>query len=1001
MILHFSNLLVVLQALLVTIPDGYHVGVTSFTIQMPTRDLSQRRINTGWIPSYTAGSVRSTSKVMVGPLFAKKKKNKKKQKNLKTSTKDMNDDDDDVSEIPTLTIDEPLDVTEATSTDCTAEKAESDATATTTTTTNVNMDDATKETSSTGTITDVLNTLLDDEENRVVVDKSDEPDISAYKLYLQWVNEQESGKGKPQPDPTPDDDRLKEIVDEVKKKFAEEDKVQEDQMHAAKIAREKAEEMERMQAEELKKRFEEEDKIRAQQIEAAREAMKKAEEMEKIQTEKLKQKFQDEDGIQAEQLSQEGSEASLFENEEPIPFPDLQKSEGSSRADMSGKKPNEKGSGRSWVNASEQIRLSRAAREAGNVPEDKVNEEALVSRVSDSDQQPDHIETMNIDTVDTEETSSLLLDLSVSDAKGKEINEAERLAASKLSELGQRALLAARLKMESDRNKCSATEDKTTKNPETYDESREEALLAAKLKLEEIRMQKPSQKAKFTSSVTSDAVPEIKDVHGTVDAFLDTFVEKEDEDLYISEADREEHDHDHDDIDMTESIVEQYGSVDEFLVSINGNNGSDGDDESEDVDMTDAIIAQYGSLEAFFSSLDNDGGDSQDISPELTDEPEVEVDDIIDTNEGPIPYMLVEERDNAPIVDSVRMAEKLSGDENDDDEEYDMTGSIIAQRHVYRITPTEGTFKSSFAIEDRQYFKVNQDNTLEAYGDRSFILRRSSKKQSVFDFELGPILLVINGLKEDMDLDDASRILAWQNAYAATLYCLANPFILSGQGLQVSSGSGLAGILSILGLGHSDAEKVSNDGEFSLTPKTLSKILMTDANESNILKCIDNLRVGMFPSGKVELGLLDPSEEVTPNLIRAFDFVLGFDCANDPFSLARIFASVLKEGSNHRFVHITSSDKEQRKLKNAVDSRLRMYSKVDNIVMDKLTLTPLVFSTQEEADLEIKKVDSSFWDEDEEVKEAESLVFTALTGYQDIEVPKENSKDHFVDNDTW
>lgn len=994
--LYFSNLLVVLQALIVTVPDGYHVGVSSFTIQIPTRDLNQGRMNAGWIPSRTDGLIASVSEGIAGPLFAKKRKNKKKQKNVvKTST---NENDDDQS--PTLSNDEPMDE----STKITDDLIVEEVTMSSDKNDNgvVETDDGTKEEKSAGTITDVLNSLLDDEENREVTSKSDEPDVSAYKLYLQWVNEQETGNDKPQPVPSPDDDiRLKEIVDEAKKKFAEEDKVQADQMHAAKLAREKAEEMERMQAEELKKRFEEEDKIREQQLEAAKEAMKKAEEMENIQADELKKKFQDEDDVQAEQLGKESSESSIFESEEPIPFPDLQKAEGSSRTDPSGKNQSQKGSGRSWVNASEQIRLSRAAREAENEFEDNLNEELVVSSGSDSDQRTDHVTSEDIENTDigTEENSNQASGLSILDSKSEELLEVEALAASKLSELRQRALLAARLKIESDEKEGAKIDDKTIKKSEIYDESREEALLAAKRKLEEIRMQKPSQKA-----VTSHEVPEIIDARDTDDLLVDSFKYEGEGDMHNS--DLEDEHHDHDDIDMTESIVEQYGSVDAFLLSINGNNETHDDDESDDVDMTDAIIAQYGSLEAFFSSLDG-GESSTEETSEQKNEPDNEVDDIIDNEEGPVSLEPSKESEHGSIVDAAEMPESYSGDESEEDDEYDMTGTIIAQRHVYRISPTEGTVKSSFIIEDRQYFKVNQDSTLEAYGDRSFILRRSSKKQSVFDFELGSIVLAINGLKEDNDMEDASRNVAWQNAYAATLYFIANPFILHGQGLQVSSGSGLAGILSILGLGHSDLQtnsdaETSSGGEaFSLTPKNLSKILMTDANESNILKCIDNLRVGTFPSTKVELGLLDPSEEVTPNLFRAFDFVLAFDCANDPYSLARIFASVLKGGSNHRFVHITSSVKEQRKLKNAVDSRLRMYSKVDDLVIEKLVLTPLVFNTQEEADLEINNADSSFWNEDVEVKEAESILFTALTGYQDVEVKQESEQEHFVDNNTW
>jgi hypothetical protein len=985
--LYFSNLTVLLQALLVSLPDEYQKGVSSFTIQMPTHGLNQRSINTGWVPSLTNGLITPASEEVVGPLFAKKKKNKKKNF-AKTSTKD---DDTDITPSPTLSNDLPVETSNKTSDELNPEEA-SMSTENNETSIVAESDNGRDETPSAGTITDVLNTLLDDEENRVKANERDELDISAYKLYLQWVKEQESVKDQPQQVTSQDDDRLKEIVDEAKKKFSEEDKVQEDQMEAAKQAREKAEQMERMQVEELKKRFEEEDKIRAQQLEAAKEAMKKAEELKNVKTEELKKKFEDE--MKAQQLSEEGSESSSFENEEPIPFPDLQEGYSSPRVDTSVKKQNQKGSGRSWTNASEQIRLSRASKESGNKFDASMNEETVVSGLSESDTADDGA------AIFTEDNSYQLSDLSIADAKSKEITEADRLAVSKISEVSQRALLAARLKMESDEKARRASDDEMNKKSETTYETREEALLSAKLKLEEIRMQKPSQKSKLGSNITADEVLETQDSHGDVDEVLDSFVDGELGDLHISEAEDEHHDHE--DIDVTESIAEKYGSVDAFLMSVNGNYGGDDDGESDDVDMTDTIIAKYGSLEAFFSSLESDESNTEETSPQknkLLNEHDNYV------NKGQA-SLVQSEVDDGSIADSVEIPEIISDDDHEQDDEYDMTGSIIVQRHVYRLSPTEGTVKSSFSIEDRQYFKVKQDSTLEAYGNRSFILRQSSKKQSVFDFELGSIALVINGLKEDTDMEDASRNLAWLNAYAATLYCIANPLILHGQGLQISSGSGLAGILSILGSGHSDqsgsdSETSSSEENVSRTPKNLSKILMTDANESNILKCIDNLRVGMFPSNKVELGLLDPSEEVSPNLFRAFDFVLGFDCANDPYTVARIFASVLKEGSNHRFVHITFSEKEQRKLKNAVDSRLRIYSKVDDIVMDKLVLTPLVFNTQEEADLEINNVESSFWNEDVEVKEAETLLFTALTGYQDVEVTQERSQGHFVDNDTW
>lgn len=1032
-------LMIVLQALLSALSVNQHDAfVYSFTIPIqPLHSHVAKRFHINFVTSIV--EPRSN---FVGPLFAKKRKKKKNSQNSKsnasqsdlfaplTSIEESNtsesikDFKEESEKERKLLVEESSDIFDANS------KIENISIEEVKTRDGLKLDDTNTSTGSSlsgddnaqddkeiaskskvidtstataGTITDVLNTLLEGEENRSTT-KIEGVDVSAYKLYLQWVEEQEKGQKiapsqqntevynlyldwvKEQeveedltesPQNKVEKERVQKIMDDAKMKFAEEDKVQTEQLEAAKLARERVEEQGRIQAEELKKRFAEEDKVQQQNMQTVEESKRRAEEQEKLKTEALKQKFQDEDKNQATILKDAVAE-------EPILFPELSaRTKMSSLPELIDKKNKDTSlvGGRTWMSASEKIKLSRA--------------ESDVKVLSDTKEIPDSVNSIEKIPVNDIISEPLLAD--------SRVDNDEKRAEAISSERFQRELLKARFKL----NKYDLITNNVIDN-EISDNSSQESLIAARMKLDEIRMQKPSQKPKADSSVKANTVAAIQNENGTVEAFLDSFVAEKSqvvdamgvEDKML-EYEPEDHDHhdDHEDIDMTDSILTQYGSIDEFMASINGSQEGDADDD-EDVDMTDSIIAQFGSVEAFFATF----GDGQNNKQAPSEDEIVE-----DFNEQNIPE--VYETPIATIetssIESAEDMEQVSGHETAEDDECDMTGSIIAQRHVYRLSPSEGAVRSAFTVEDRQYFKVQRDNSLELYGDRCITLRGPSEKSSIFDFQLGPALLTINGLQEDHDLDDESRKVMWHNTYATMLYCIANPFIIHGEGLGVQSCTGLVGILSILGLGHAypanaDASMGNNNAKSSLTPKSLNKFLMTDASENNILKCIDNLQQSSFPANKVNLGLLDPSEDVAKNMFRGFDFVLSCDCAKDPYGLATVFATTLKEGPDAIFVHVTSIEKDQKRLKNAVDSRLRIFSRVDDFVLEKLNLAPLVFVTQDEANVSIQNVDSPVCHEDLEVKEAESLLFTALTGYQRMDgrqIKIDNAD--FVDNDTW
>lgn len=1026
-------LMIVLKALLSGFYFYQHDAfANSFTIPFRSmHSIGSKRMNINFVTS-----VIESRNHLIGPLFAKKRKKKKYPRNSKSNaapadvlvsnSKQLSDDHVDVSVQGSVKENSVLDKEASTVSDSTMNTANQnvsvDAVKTQVDTkvndvdtspglsapdagsvnefTEITSESKTTSATAAGTITDVLNTLLESEENPSP-NKREEADVSAYNIYLQWVQEQEKGQelapsqenagvynlyldwvqeqetmGEDRaaaPQKEIDTERVQEIIESAKVKFAEEDRVQAEQLDAAKSSREMIEEQVRIQAEELKKRFAEEDRIRQQNIEALKESRRLAEEQEKRKTEALKMKFQNEDKNQAKVLNEEGikSNSNSEAGEEVMPFPELNIRQKSSTRPSVVMKEESSVVGRTWMSASEKIQMSRAVSNAKEIPDSiRLSEGILMNKLQSSQNELDK-------------------------------DKARALALS--SESFQRALLAARFALNnSDLNSNNDIDRGKLDSPS------EESLIAARKKLEEIRMQKPSQKPKLDVSVKENDVDYIKNEYGTVEAFLDSLVGEKsqnvnsikDDTLDLETEDRDHH-HDHEDIDMTESILAQYGSVEEFVASINVSQDGDIADD-EEVDMTDSIIAQYGSVEEFFSTFEKEQAPPDDnLFEELNEDYISEVDEI----ETIAPTAT----QASPAIEAIENMndEQDSNHETTEDDEVDMTGSIIAQRHVYRLSPSEGAVRCAFVIEDRQYFKVQNDNSLESYGDRCFILRGPSEKTSIFDFELGPALLTINGLKDDHDLDDESRRVMWQNAYATMLYCVANPFIIHGEGLGLSSCTGLVGILSILGLGHAypanaDVPIGNINNKSSLTPKALSKILITDASENNILKCIDNLQVSSFPANKVNLGLLDPTEDVAKNMFRAFDFVLSCDCAKDPYGLATVFATTLKVGPEARFVHITSIQKDQKRLQNAVNARLRTFSKIDEIVLEKLNLTPLVFVTQDEANSSIQNVDLPICHEDLEVKEAESLFFTALTGYQDTERRKITMDGaDFVDNNTW
>lgn len=355
------------------------------------------------------------------------------------------------------------------------------------------------------------------------------------------------------------------------------------------------------------------------------------------------------------------------------------------------------------------------------------------------------------------------------------------------------------------------------------------------------------------------------------------------------------------------------------------------------------------------------------------------------------------------IDDTLTDIEEMSSSHKDKenkkgfDEIIDMVGSVVVQRHLYRFSPTEGAFQSPFVFEDRQFFKVQADKSLSRFGERSFILRQiaPSKSKNKYSVQLGPAILGIDGLKDDLELQEESRESSWQTAYAAALYCMMHPRLMSGKGLGLSSGVGNVGILSILGTAFVNPGLSVMEGDFSSLvpiPKRLSKFVMTDGDESNILKCIENLEASSFPSNRVNLGVYDLSQKVPRDMRNSFDFILSAATSNFN-GLARTMAFALKptksdfmtkERTQGQFLHV------QRGTRKAVDDLLRtlqsdykMKFRVDTMLLEKLNLTPLVFSTEEEAETNFREEVESSSTGDVRIEHVEALPYTSTAGYHD------------------
>ena len=367
-----------------------------------------------------------------------------------------------------------------------------------------------------------------------------------------------------------------------------------------------------------------------------------------------------------------------------------------------------------------------------------------------------------------------------------------------------------------------------------------------------------------------------------------------------------------------------------------------------------------------------------------------------------------------------------------------LTGKVVAQRFVYRLSPTKSSVTAPYTIEERQYFTVGDDRALEPFGDKCFIIRGPESDDSDVEpppetlkkngqprvyTRIGPSLFKVDNVAEE-DEEESLGGSVWDSTYAMILYCMVNPDFVKGKGLELGSGVGIGGLLSTIAAGiasgatessssspgYQTIEEIANspaqsdddgngvpglDKKFAPVPKTLAKLLLTDSRESLLDKCFTNVNKATFPSAKVEIRYLDWNQRVPNEMKGQYDFIIGCDCAYyfplvNP--LARTVAYTLQTSPYDRvdneqriggqFVHIGPEHRENiQDLRRKLSRGYRMNLRSQSLVLERLDLVPLFLDSMEDVDDQIQKEIESDIAGFVEYQNVETSYFTLLVGY--------------------
>ena len=365
-----------------------------------------------------------------------------------------------------------------------------------------------------------------------------------------------------------------------------------------------------------------------------------------------------------------------------------------------------------------------------------------------------------------------------------------------------------------------------------------------------------------------------------------------------------------------------------------------------------------------------------------------------------------------------------------------LTGKVVAQRFIYRLSPLKSPVTSPYTVEERQYFTVGEDRSLEPFGDKCFILRgpegdntdvepppetlKKNGQPRVYTC-IGPCLYKVDNIAEE-DEDENLGSSVWDSSHAMILYCMANPEFMKGRGMEVGSGIGVGGILSTIAAGLAMGETESspssgyqsiedianspvaeNDEEglpgpekkYAPVPGNLAKLVLTDSHETLLNKCFTNVNRSSFPSTKVEIRQLDWNQRVPNEMKAQYDFIIGCDCAYyfplvNP--LARTVAYTLQTSPYDRvdneqmvggtFIYIGPEHRESiQDLRRRLSRGYRMNTRTKGLVLERLDLVPLFLDSMEEVDSQLQEEIEGETAGFVEYQNVETTSFTTLIGY--------------------
>jgi len=346
-----------------------------------------------------------------------------------------------------------------------------------------------------------------------------------------------------------------------------------------------------------------------------------------------------------------------------------------------------------------------------------------------------------------------------------------------------------------------------------------------------------------------------------------------------------------------------------------------------------------------------------------------------------------------------------------------LSGKLVAQRHIYRLSPTRSSVTAPYSIEERQYFSISEDQTLEPYGDKRFYIRddyeddndnerpfsppEARKKsgeprmytrigQSLYKMEYSGV--------DDEEEDDELGLTVWNSSFAMTLYCMANPSLVQGNVLELGSGVGIGAILSCIGVGlatatasdttdsrdeegfqsiedigiESSSKVEGTKSNYAPAPPLMRKIVLTDSSLPVLEKCVENIKQTSFPPSKVDIQQLDWNNRIPKAMVGKFDCILGCDCAYYfPMvaPLARTLAYSLRSSpytysssidddqqAGGRFIHIGPEHRDSiDDLRTKLSKGYRMMISTENLVLEQFDLMPLILDSIDQEDEQLKK----------------------------------------------